>query len=167
MRSCRATRGRCPLWTTPDLLSKTPYRSPSLGLLMDDGPSEPTHTNEQSLICFHTPNHDKYVTAITKTALKSEPSVSCLRSLWFSFDNRLLRLLCLGWGCFSRRGLDVGVLCLVRGTCLCLALVQDLFLDLQLQPCTLFPLLLLPLMSALHRSRIVPLRVALKIRKNI
>lgn len=92
---------------------------------------------------------------------------SCLWCLWFSFDNRLLRLLWLHWGWFYWLGLDVDVLRLARGTCLCLALLQALFLDLQLQPRTLFPLLLLPLMSALYLSGLVLLRLLLKqIQKN-
>lgn len=35
-RSCRATRGRCPLSTTPDRQSQTPCRSLSLGSLTGD-----------------------------------------------------------------------------------------------------------------------------------
>lgn len=98
--------------------------------------------------------------------MEREQLCSCLRRLWFSFDNGLLRLLCLGWRCFCRQGLDVDVFCLACGTChLCLALVQALFLDLELQPCALFPLLLLPLMSALHLSGLALLRLLLKIRK--
>lgn len=99
-----------------------------------------------------------------QTAMETKQSCSCLRRLWLCFDNGLLRVLRLGWGCFYRLGLDVDVLCLARGTCLCLAVVQAQFLDLQLQPRTLFPLLLLPLMSALHLSSLVLLRL-LEIRK--
>lgn len=87
---------------------------------------------------------------------------SCLRCLWFGFNNGLRRLLCLHRRCFFWRRLDVGVLCLACGTWLCLARVQALFLSLQQQSCTLFPLLLLPLMSALRLSGLVLLRLFLK-----
>ena len=96
---------------------------------------------------------------------ENERLSSCLWRLWFGFDDGLLGFLCRGRGCLSQLRLDVGVLRLTRDTCLCLDLVQALFLELQLQSCTLFPLLLLPLMSALHRSGLVLLRILLKTEK--
>lgn len=68
-RPCRATRGRCPPWTTPDLLSQTPYRSLSLGSLMDDGPSEPKHEHEQ----------------VTDRFSKSKQQQVCLLKDWNSY----------------------------------------------------------------------------------
>lgn len=118
----------------------------------------------KSLLSFLHTNCLLHTTAMCEDLL-SEQASSCLRRLWFSFDNGLRRLLCLGRRCFFWRGLDVGVLCLVRGTWLCLARVQALFLGLQQQSCTLFPLLLLPLMSALRLNGFALLRLFLKMRK--
>lgn len=97
-----------------------------------------------------------------QTTTERKQSCSCLWRLWFSFDDGPLRLLCPHWECFYWLGLDVDVLCLACGTCLFLALVQAPFLDLQLQPCTLFPLFFLSLMSALHLSGLILLRLLLK-----
>lgn len=49
-KPCRATMDRFPLWTTPDLLSQTPYRSPSLGLRIDDEPLEPGNEHKHNVI---------------------------------------------------------------------------------------------------------------------
>lgn len=91
-------------------------------------------------------------------------SYSRFRRLWFSFDNGLLRLLRLCWGRFYRLGLDVDFLSGACGHGLRLALVSahSLLLDLRLQPRTLFPLLLLPLMPALHLSGLALLGLLLK-----
>ena len=92
-------------------------------------------------------------------------SYTCLQCLCLSFDNSLLRPLCLSQGWFCWLELDLGLClrhCLVCGTFLGLVQVQPLFLDLYLQPGTLFPLLLLPLIPALHLRHLVFLRLLLK-----
>ena len=96
-------------------------------------------------------------------------SYTCLQCLCLSFDNSLLGPLCLGQGRFCWLELDLGLclclclcLCLVGGNFLGLVQVQPLFLDLYLQPGTLFPLLLLPLIPALHLRHLVFLRLLLK-----
>ena len=96
-------------------------------------------------------------------------SYTCLQCLGLSFDNGLLRPLCLSQGrfCWLELELDLGLglglrLCLLGGTFLGLVQVQPLFLDLYLKPGTLFPLLLLPLIPALHLRHLVFLCLLLK-----
>jgi len=119
------------------------------------------NTNK-SLICW---SAACLLQSTTTGAQRTQTVRSCLWRLWFSFDDGPLRFLCLGRRRFTQLGLDVGVVRLARYTCLRLARVQVLFLNLQLQPRTLFPLLLLPLMSALHLSGLILLRLLHKVRK--
>lgn len=49
-RPCRATMDRFPLWTTPDLRSQTPYRSPSLESRTDGELLEPENGREHNVL---------------------------------------------------------------------------------------------------------------------
>lgn len=74
-----------PLWTTLDLLSQTPYRSPSLELRTDGEPLEPENGHEDNV----------FIRKLKPENSKQQVTLACLWCLWYSFDSGLLRLLCL------------------------------------------------------------------------